>query len=51
MLRQTFLTTDFSMWYGASSLVAVIVIAALALLGFWLSLLGKPLWPVGLVDK
>jgi len=36
---QTFLTTEFSKWYGASSLVALIAIAALALLGFRLSLL------------
>jgi hypothetical protein len=35
---QTFLTTEFSMWYGASSLVALLAISALALFGFRLSL-------------
>jgi serine/threonine-protein kinase len=51
MLIQTFLTTDFSLWYGASSLVVFIVITALALLGFRLSLLGRPIWPAGAIDK
>jgi serine/threonine-protein kinase len=36
---QTFLTTEFSKWYEASSLVALIAVASLALLGFRLSLL------------
>jgi serine/threonine-protein kinase len=43
-LRQTFITPDFSTWYGASSLVALIAISALALVGFRLSVLGRPLW-------
>jgi hypothetical protein len=38
------LTTDFTMWYGASSLAAVIVVSGLALVGFRLSLLGRSLW-------
>jgi len=38
------LTTDFTMWYGATSLAAVIVVSGLALVGFRLSLLGRPLW-------
>jgi hypothetical protein len=37
--QQTFLTTEFSKWYGESSLVALIAISGLALLGFRLSLL------------
>jgi serine/threonine-protein kinase len=37
------LTTDFSMWYGASSLAAIIVVSGLALVAFRLSLLGRPL--------
>ena len=39
-----FLTTDFSEWYGKSSLIALIVIGIVALIGFRLSLLGRPLW-------
>ncbi len=39
-----FLTTDFGAWYGASSLIAVIVISAFALWGFRLSLAGRPLF-------
>jgi hypothetical protein len=38
------LTADFTMWYGASSVAAVIVVSGIALLGFRLSLLGRPLW-------
>jgi len=38
------LTTDFTMWYGASSVAAIIVVSAFALFGFRLSLLGRPLW-------
>jgi serine/threonine-protein kinase len=38
------LTTDFTMWYGASSVAAIIVVSGFALLGFRLSLLGRPLW-------
>ena len=37
------LTTDFTMWYGASSIIAVSLISGLAVLGFRLSLLGRPL--------
>jgi hypothetical protein len=43
-LMMAILTTDFSMWYGASSLAAVIVVSGMALVGFRLSLLGRPLW-------
>jgi hypothetical protein len=38
----SFFTTDFSAWYGASSLAAVILIAALALWGFRLALASRP---------
>jgi len=37
-------TTDFTMGYGASSLIAIIVVSGLALVGFRLSLLGWSLW-------
>ena len=37
-------TTEFSAWYGTSSLVAVIVVAALAVFAFRTSLGGRPLW-------
>jgi serine/threonine-protein kinase len=39
---EAILTTGFTMWYGASSLAAVIVVSGLALVGFRLSLLGRP---------
>jgi hypothetical protein len=38
------LTTDFTAWYGALSLAAVVVVSIMALVGFRLSLLGRPLW-------
>lgn len=40
----SFVTTDFSAWYGASSLAVVIMIAALALWGFRLALASRPLF-------
>ena len=39
----SFLTTDFSAWYGQSSLAIVILIGAMALWGFRLSLGSRPL--------
>jgi hypothetical protein len=38
------LTTDFTAWYGALSLAAVVVVSIMALVGVRLSLLGRPLW-------
>jgi serine/threonine-protein kinase len=47
----TFLTTDFSAWYGQSSLAIVILIGAMALWGFRLSLGSRPLFnPAALED-
>jgi serine/threonine-protein kinase len=43
-LISAILTTDFTMWYGPSSLAAVIAVSAFALVGFRLSLLGRSLW-------
>jgi hypothetical protein len=40
-----FLTSDFSAWYGQSSLAVVILVAAMALWGFRLSLASRPLLP------
>src|SRR5262245_6391579 len=45
------LTTDFSMWYGASSLAAVIVVSGIALVGFRLALLGQPLLKPATFEK
>lgn len=40
----SFLTTDFSAWYGQSSVAIIIFIAGLALLGFRLALGSRPLF-------
>jgi predicted Ser/Thr protein kinase len=45
-LMTAILTIDFTMWYGASSVAAIIVVSGFALLGFRLSLLGRPLWNI-----
>jgi len=50
-LMMAILTTDFSMWYGASSLAAVIVISGMALVGFRLAFLGQPLWRATTFEK
>jgi serine/threonine-protein kinase len=39
-----FITTDFSAWWGESSLVAVVLLIGLALWGFKLALGGRPLF-------
>jgi serine/threonine-protein kinase len=46
-----FLTTDFSAWYGQSSLLIVLVISGLALWGFRLSLAGRPLFSPAALEK
>jgi hypothetical protein len=43
-LATCFLTTDFSMWYGQSSFAVVILIVAIALWGFRLSVGSRPLF-------
>ena len=45
------LTADFTMWYGASSVAAVIVVSGIALLGFRLAVLGQPLWRPATFEK
>jgi hypothetical protein len=46
-----FLTTDFSAWYGTSSLAVLILIAAMALWGFRLSLASPPLFNAAALEK
>jgi hypothetical protein len=46
-----FLTTDFSAWYGQSSFAIAIVIVAMALRGFRLSLGSRPLFSPAALDK
>jgi predicted Ser/Thr protein kinase len=46
-----FLTADFSAWYGQSSLAVVILVAAMALWGFRLSLASRPLLPAFAPEK
>lgn len=43
-MSRSFFTTDFSAWYGESSLAVVLLISALALWGFRLSLGSRPLF-------
>jgi len=50
-MLQTFLTTDFSAWYGQSSLAIVILIGGMALWGFRLSLAGRPLLSAAALEK
>jgi hypothetical protein len=46
----TLLTTDFTAWYGQGSLVGVIVVSALAVWAFLVSLGGRPLFATGSLD-
>jgi hypothetical protein len=45
------LTTDFSTWYAGRSLLAILVFAALAVYGFWISLAGRPLFKDEILDS
>lgn len=47
----TFLTTDFSAWCGQSSMAIAILIAAMALWGFRLSLGSGPLFSPTVLEK
>jgi len=47
----SFLTTDFSAWYGQSSLAIVILIGAMALLGFRLSLGSRKLFSAAALEN
>jgi serine/threonine-protein kinase len=49
-LIASFLTTDFSAWYGLTSFSIVIVIVAMALLGFRFSLGSRPLFGSAALD-
>ncbi len=46
-----FFTTDFSAWYGQSSAAIVIVVAAIAVIGFRLSLGSRPLFSPATLEK
>jgi hypothetical protein len=50
-LSACFLTTDFSAWYGQSSWAIVILIVAMALRGFRLSLGSRPLFSPAVLDR
>jgi hypothetical protein len=50
-LSACFLTTDFSAWYGQSSWAIVIMIVAMALRGFRLSLGSRPLFSPAVLDR
>jgi serine/threonine-protein kinase len=50
-LMMGILTTDFSMWYGGSSLAAVIVVSGMALVGFRLAIIGQPHWRPATFEK
>lgn len=47
----SFLTTDFSAWYGQSSLAIVILIGAMAVSGFRLSLGSRPLFSATAIEN
>jgi len=46
-----FLTTDFSAWYGQSSFAIVILVVAIALRAFRLSLGSRPLFSPAALNK
>jgi len=46
----TMLTVDFTEWYGHGSLVAVIVVSAIAAWAFRVSLGGRPLFATKWLD-
>jgi predicted Ser/Thr protein kinase len=50
-VTDAFFTTDFSAWYGQSSLAIVIVTAAIALIGFRLALGSRPLFSPAALEK
>jgi hypothetical protein len=50
-LTGCFLTTDFSAWYGQSSLAIVILIVVMALRGFRLALGSRPLFSPAALNR
>jgi len=50
-LISSFLTTDFSAWYGLSSFAITIVVVAVALRGFRLSLGSRPLFSPAVLNR
>jgi hypothetical protein len=45
------LTTEWSAWYAGISLVGILLIAALALYGFYTSLAGRPVFGGAVLDE
>ena len=43
-------TSDFSAWYAGTAMVGPLVVLALAIFGFWVSLAGRPLIKDGLLE-
>jgi hypothetical protein len=50
-MNGTFLTTDFSAWYGQSSMAITMLIGGMALWGFRLSLGSRPLFSPTVLEK
>jgi serine/threonine-protein kinase len=50
-INQTLLTTDFSAWYGLSSLVVVIVLGSMTAYGFWTSLGSRKLFDEAALER
>jgi serine/threonine protein kinase len=48
---QNYLTTDFNAWYGESSFAVLVLLGALALWGFRVSLGGRPLFNTAALEK
>jgi hypothetical protein len=48
---QTLITTDFTAWYGHGSFAAVLILSALALWSFYMSLGGKPLLSERMLER
>lgn len=46
-----YFTPDFTVWYGESSLAVIILVSAIALIGFRLSLGSRPLFSPSLLEK
>ena len=50
-ISRSVLTPNLGVWYGQSTLVAVVIVSGLALVVFRLALSGRPVWNLGILDK
>jgi serine/threonine-protein kinase len=50
-LEELVLTTNFPAWYAASTIVGVLLVLALAIYGFRVSLAGRPVFSSGALDE